>query len=85
MAVAVVLVATDAFAQIGGSPFEALAQRIVLLLTGTLARLIAIIAFFFSGFKLATGDGGNRGALVTVLFGSLVMIFAAPIVQFLFP
>ena len=68
------VVAEPAFAQ-GGSPFESIAQYIVDILTGGLARIAAVLAIAVLGYLAWVGLMTFRGAFNAIL--GIILVFGA--------
>lgn len=66
----------EAFAQVGGGPWTGTLQQIVDILTGTAARLFAIICVAGLGFAALTGRLSFFWA--GSIIGGIVIIFGAP-------
>ena len=69
------LVPEPAYAQSSGANLEGIAQKILDIVTGPVAKILAILAVVFVGFLFFTGRG-NVLALVTVIIG-IAIVFSA--------
>src|SRR6266566_7973608 len=68
------------FGGLGGSPFERALQTVVDILTGTPARLTAIIAVAAFGYSMYTGNISLRWG-ISIILGIAIIFGAAEIVN----
>jgi type IV secretion system protein VirB2 len=68
------------FGGLGGSPFERALQTVVDILTGTPARLTAIIAVAAFGYSMYTGNISLRWG-ISIILGISIIFGAAEIVN----
>jgi type IV secretory pathway VirB2 component (pilin) len=85
LAGAVALLATPAFAQAGGSPWETAVNVLQQAFTSTIARGLSLVAIVVSGLTFAFGEGGSKRVLAGVLFGVGMAIAAVNFLAWLFP
>lgn len=72
--------AAGLFSGLGGSPFERALQTVVDILTGTPARLTAIIAVAAFGYSMYTGHISLRWG-ISIILGIAIIFGAAEIVN----
>jgi len=72
--------AAGLFSGLGGSPFERALQTVVDILTGTPARLTAIIAVAAFGYSMYTGHISLRWG-ISIILGIAIIFGAADIVN----
>ena len=79
--------ALPVFAQVGGggSPFDTTLNALLNFAQGTFAKIAAILAVIFGGWQLVGGDGHGKRALGGLIVGVGLMVYAAPLITWLFP
>jgi type IV secretory pathway VirB2 component (pilin) len=79
--------AIPAFAQVGsdGSPFDSTLNALLSFSQGTFAKIAAILAVIFGGWQVVSGDGHGKRALGGLIVGVGLMVYAAPLITWLFP
>ncbi len=84
---ALALFAIPAFAQVGsdGSPFDSTLNALLSFSQGTFAKIAAILAVIFGGWQVVSGDGHGTRALGGIVVGVGLMVYAAPLITWLFP
>jgi type IV secretory pathway VirB2 component (pilin) len=80
-AIAVLLVATPAFAQ---SPWERAASNLATTFTGPLARSLALVAIVIGGLMFMYGEGGAKRQISGIVFGGGLALFAGQFLTWLF-
>jgi type IV secretory pathway VirB2 component (pilin) len=82
-----VLFAVPAFAQVGGggSPFDSTLNALLAFAQGTFAKIAAILAVIFGGWQVLSGDGQGKRAIGGLVIGVGLMVYAAPLITWLFP
>ena len=81
----VLLLAAQAFAQAGNSPWENAVNVLQQAFTSTIARGLSLVAIVVSGLTFAFGEGGSKRVLAGVLFGVGMAIAAVNFLAWLFP
>lgn len=83
----VALSATPLLAQVAGSgsPFDSTLNTLLSFAQGTFAKIAAILAVIFGGWQLIGGDGHGKRALGGLIVGVGLMVYAAPLITWLFP
>ena len=71
------------FAQ--SSPFDSTLNSLLSFAQGTFAKIAAILAVIFGGWQVVSGDGHGKRALGGLIVGVGLMVYAAPLIQWLFP
>src|ERR1700682_1178424 len=77
--------ATEIFAQTGGSPWEQAVQALQTSFTGPIATGLALVAIVLGGLMFAFGEGGAKGTLAGVIFGVGMAVGAVHFMSWLFP
>jgi type IV secretory pathway VirB2 component (pilin) len=72
------------FAQ-SGSPFDSTLNSLLSFAQGTFAKIAAILAVIFGGWQVVSGDGHGKRALGGLIVGVGLMVYAAPLITWLFP
>jgi type IV secretory pathway VirB2 component (pilin) len=85
--VVLVLFAVPVFGQVGGgsSPFNSTLNALLSFAQGTFAKIAAILAVIFGGWQVVSGDGHGKRALGGLIVGVGLMVYAAPLITWLFP
>lgn len=85
--IAVAVCAIPAFAQVAsdGSPFDQTLNALLNFSQGTFAKIAAILAVIFGGWQVISGDGHGKRALGGLIVGVGLMVYAAPLITWLFP
>lgn len=81
---ALFICAAPLFAQ-SGSPFDSALNSLLSFAQGTFAKIAAILAVIFGGWQVVSGDGHGKRALGGLIVGVGLMVYAAPLIQWLFP
>jgi type IV secretory pathway VirB2 component (pilin) len=83
----VLLLAAPALAQVGGSgsPFDSTLNSLLTFAQGTFAKIAAILAVIFGGWQVLSGDGHGKRAIGGIIVGVGLMVYAAPLINWLFP
>lgn len=83
---AMAALAIPAFAQVGsdGSPFDSTLNALLSFSQGTFAKIAAILAVIFGGWQVVSGDGHGKRALGGLIVGVGLMVYAAPLITWLF-
>lgn len=83
----VLLLAAPAVAQVGGSgsPFDSTLNSLLTFAQGTFAKIAAILAVIFGGWQVLSGDGHGKRAIGGIIVGVGLMVYAAPLINWLFP
>jgi type IV secretory pathway VirB2 component (pilin) len=86
LAVAIIC-AIPLMAQVGGdgSPFDSTLNSLLNFAQGTFAKIAAILAVIFGGWQVVSGDGHGKRALGGLIVGVGLMVYAAPLITWLFP
>src|SRR3954467_233079 len=81
------LFAIPVFAQVGGggSPFDSTLNALLSFAQGTFAKIGAILAVIFGGWQVLSGDGHGKRAIGGLVVGVGLMVYAAPLITWLFP
>ena len=81
------LLAAPALAQVGGSgsPFDSTLNSLLTFAQGTFAKIAAILAVIFGGWQVLSGDGHGKRAIGGIIVGVGLMVYAAPLINWLFP
>ncbi len=79
------LVASQAFAQVGTSPWERAVTALQTAFTTTIARGLSLVSIVVAGLTFAFGEGGSKRVLAGVLFGVGMAIAAVNFLAWLFP
>ena len=81
------LFAVPVFAQVGGggSPFDSTLNALLSFAQGTFAKIAAILAVIFGGWQVLSGDGHGKRAIGGLVIGVGLMVYAAPLITWLFP
>jgi type IV secretory pathway VirB2 component (pilin) len=81
------LFAVPVFAQAGGggSPFDSTLNALLSFAQGTFAKIAAILAVIFGGWQVLSGDGHGKRAIGGLVVGVGLMVYAAPLITWLFP
>jgi type IV secretory pathway VirB2 component (pilin) len=84
---AIAISAVPLLAQVGGSgsPFDTTLNSLLSFAQGTFAKIAAIIAVIFGGWQVIGGDGHGKRALGGLIVGVGLMVYAAPLITWLFP
>jgi type IV secretion system protein TrbC len=85
LAIALLLMASPAFAQAGASPWENAVTVLQTAFTSTIARGLSLVAIVVAGLTFAFGEGGSKRVLAGVLFGVGMAIAAVNFLSWLFP
>jgi type IV secretory pathway VirB2 component (pilin) len=85
LAIALLLMASPAFAQAGASPWENAVTVLQTAFTSTIARGLSLVAIVVAGLTFAFGEGGSKRVLAGVLFGVGMAIAAVNFLAWLFP
>jgi type IV secretory pathway VirB2 component (pilin) len=82
-----VICALPLLAQVGGSgsPFDSTLNALLSFAQGTFAKIAAILAVIFGGWQVVSGDGHGKRALGGLIVGVGLMVYAAPLITWLFP
>ena len=74
-------------AQVGGSgsPFDTTLNSLLSFAQRTFVKIAAILAVNFGGWQAIGGDGHGKRALGGLIVGVGLMVYAAPLVTWLFP
>jgi type IV secretory pathway VirB2 component (pilin) len=84
---AIAFSAMPLLAQLGGSgsPFDSTLNSLLSFAQGTFAKIAAILAVIFGGWQVISGDGHGNRALGGLIVGVGLMVYAAPLITWLFP
>jgi type IV secretory pathway VirB2 component (pilin) len=84
---ALAICASPVFAQVGGggSPFDSTLNALLTFAQGTFAKIAAILAVIFGGWQVVGGDGQGKRAIGGLVIGVGLMVYAAPLITWLFP
>jgi type IV secretory pathway VirB2 component (pilin) len=85
LAIALLVMASPAFAQTGASPWENAVTVLQTAFTSTIARGLSLVAIVVAGLTFAFGEGGSKRVLAGVLFGVGMAIAAVNFLAWLFP
>jgi type IV secretion system protein TrbC len=85
LAIALLAMASPAFAQTGASPWENAVTVLQTAFTSTIARGLSLVAIVVAGLTFAFGEGGSKRVLAGVLFGVGMAIAAVNFLAWLFP
>ena len=88
MLIAAIAISTvPLLAQVGGSgsPFDTTLNSLLSFAQGTFAKIAAILAVIFGGWQVIGGDGHGKRALGGLIVGVGLMVYAAPLITWLFP
>ena len=85
--IAYTISATSAYAQLAsdGSPFDSTLNALLSFSQGTFAKIAAILAVIFGGWQVVSGDGHGKRAIGGLIVGVGLMVYAAPLITWLFP
>ena len=79
------VLADDALAQSGGSPWTQAVQVLQTAFTGPIATGLALVAIVVGGLMFAFGEGGAKRTLAGVIFGVGMAVGAVNFMSWLFP
>jgi type IV secretory pathway VirB2 component (pilin) len=85
MAAAILVLATPAFAQGVGSPWENAVNVLKNSFTGPIATGLSLIAIVVGGLTYAYGEGHSKRTMAGIIFGVGMTIGAASFMAWLFP
>jgi type IV secretory pathway VirB2 component (pilin) len=85
--IALAICVAPVFAQVGGgtSPFDSTLNALLTFAQGTFAKIAAILAVIFGGWQVVGGDGQGKRAIGGLVIGVGLMVYAAPLITWLFP
>ena len=85
LALVVLAVAIPAYAQTGGSPWEAAVNALKTSFTGPIATGLSLVAIVIGGLTFAYGEGHSKRALAGIIFGVGMAIGAVNFMSWMFP